>query len=51
MEKKSKKEVGRLVEGKVRGKKTRKSVPTDNSTPAAAEVDVRSSKFYQWIKG
>ncbi|GAC1614028.1 MAG: hypothetical protein NVS9B1_23130 [Candidatus Dormibacteraceae bacterium] len=50
MEKKSKREVGKLVEAKVKGKKTRKSLPTDDSTPAATEVDVRNSKMYEWIK-
>lgn len=50
MEKKSKREVGEMVVSKVKGKPSKKGVPTDDSTPEAAEVDKRASKFYQWIK-
>ncbi|GAC1614025.1 MAG: hypothetical protein NVS9B1_23120 [Candidatus Dormibacteraceae bacterium] len=44
MEKKSKAAIGKMIDAKAKGKRTRKVTETDDSKPESAEVDTRISK-------
>lgn len=48
MKKKSKSDIGKMVDAKAKGKQPRNKVATEDARAEAAEVDVRKSKAYEF---
>jgi len=51
MEKKTKRDIGKMVDAKAKGRQVKKGAATDDAKVEQAEVDARNSKSFTWKAG